>query len=129
MDSVQTQDGIRVVRAADATDKTGQSTGLIRRMGVGGPTGATRIWMGVTVGPPGMDSGPHHHGEAETAGYIVRGHCRVLWGENYEQYVDVGPGDFLFIPPFLPHVEQNRSDEPVELIIARSPDNIVVNLD
>jgi uncharacterized RmlC-like cupin family protein len=121
--------GVRVVRAPDATDQTGQSTGLVRRMGVGAPTGAARIWMGVTIGPPGMDSGPHHHGEAETAGYIVRGHCRVLWGEKYEHHVDVGPGDFLFIPPYLPHIEQNRTDEPVELIISRSPDNIVVNLD
>jgi uncharacterized RmlC-like cupin family protein len=120
--------GVRVVRAEAATDQTGQTAGIIRRMGVGAPTGATRIWMGLTVGPPGMDSGPHHHGEAETAGYIVRGHCRILWGERFEQHVDVGPGDFVFIPAYLPHIEQNRSDEPVELIIARSPDNIVVNL-
>ena len=60
--------GVRVVRAEAASDQTGADGGHRPPHGRRRPTGATRIWMGLTVGPPGMDSGPHHHGEAETAG-------------------------------------------------------------
>ena len=123
------RDAVRVVRAADVTDRTAQTIGMGRRTGVGADTaGATRLWMGHTVGAPGMDSGPHHHGESETAAYVVRGRARILWGERYEHHVDVGPGDFLFVPAYLPHIERNLTDEPVEFVVARSPDNIVVNL-
>ncbi|MFB6309950.1 MAG: cupin domain-containing protein [Salinirussus sp.] len=77
-----------------------------------------------------MDSGPHHHGEAETAGYVLSGTSRVYWGENYQEYVELEAGDMVYIPPYLPHVERNMSDtEPVEFVTARSPANIVVNLD
>jgi uncharacterized RmlC-like cupin family protein len=123
------QDTVRVVRAAEVSDHTAQTAGMGRRVGISADTaGASRIWMGHAVGPPGMDTGPHHHGEAETAGYIVRGTARILWGERFEQYVDVGPGDFIFVPAYLPHIERNVSDEPCEFIIARTPDNIVINL-
>ena len=123
------QTTVRVVRAADVSDRTAQTAGMGRRLGISADTtGASRIWMGHAVGPPGMDTGPHHHGEAETAGYIVRGTARILWGDNFEQYVDVGPGDFVFVPAYLPHIERNVSNAPCEFIIARTPDNTVVNL-
>lgn len=76
-----------------------------------------------------MTSSPHHHGEAETAGLVVSGHCRISFGPDYHESVDLAPGDFVFVPANFPHIEANTSDtEPVEFITARSPDNIVINL-
>jgi len=104
---------------------------MTRRSGIDvNSTGARRIWMGLVTGPPGMKSAPHTHDEAETAVYILRGHCRVYFGEGFQKYADAGPGDFVFVPAHTPHIEANLSDdEPAEFIVARSPDNIVTNLD
>ena len=130
MANAPTDGGVRVVRAAEAGEQTAQTPGMTRAAGVdASTTGATRIWMGRVTAPPEMDSGPHHHGESESAVYMVSGRIRLCWGENYEQCHDLGPGDFAFVPPHLPHVERNLSGEPAEFIVARSPDNIVVNLD
>ena len=119
-----------VVRGDKATVDTGQTAGMERLAGIAASTtGASRIWMGRVVGNPGMDSGAHHHGEAESAIYIISGRALVCFGEGYSKCEDVGPGDFVLIPAHLPHIERNVSDKPVVLIVARSPDNIVVNLD
>lgn len=119
------------VKADELSDNTAQTEGLPRLAGISDETaGANSIWMGRPTGEPGMDSGPHHHGEAETAGYVLSGQTRIYYAENYSEYVDLGPGDFVYVPPYFPHIERNLSDtEPVEFVTARSPDNIVVNLD
>ncbi len=102
-----------------------------RRAGIDATTvGAKRIWLGHVTALPGMKSDPHHHGDSESAWYVLKGHVRVYYGEDYGDYQDVGPGDFVFVPPYLPHIEANLSqEEAAELIIARAPDNIVVNLE
>ena len=94
-------------------------------------TGSEKLWFGRVICPPGMNSGPHHHGEAETAGHMLSGdRIRVYFGENYEEYVEIKTGDYLFVPAHIPHIEVNMSDtEPAEFVTARSPANIVVNLD
>ncbi len=118
-----------VVRANEVSEKTGQSDGALRLAAVDHHRGASRIWMGRVRNQPGMTSVPHHHGEAETAGYVISGHCRISYGEGYKEYVDLGPGDFVFVPANFPHIEANLSaTEPLEFITARSPDNIVINL-
>lgn len=120
-----------VVRAGQLSGDTAQTAGMPRRAAVsGGTTGAQQLWMGHVTGEPGMDSGPHHHGEAETAGFILKGNPRIYYGEEFGEYVDLAPGDFIYIGPYVPHIERNPSaTDPVEFITARSPDNIVVNLD
>ncbi len=127
----ETPDEVIAVKADETSDDTAQTEGLPRLAGVSGDTtGAQSLWMGRPTGPPGMDSGPHHHGEAETAGYVMSGETRIYYGEDYDEYVDLEEGDFVYVPPYLPHVERNLSDtEPVEFVTARSPGNIVVNLD
>lgn len=119
------------IPAEDLSDDTAQTTGLPRTSGVSAETcGAKNLWFGQPTGPPGMDSDPHHHGEAETGGYILSGHCRIYYGADYDKTVDLGPGDFVYVPPYLPHVERNLSDtEPVEFLTTRTPGNIVINLD
>src|SRR5437868_15540857 len=93
--------------------------------------GANRLWAGTVVVQPNVKTAAHHHGELETVLYIVKGRARFRWGEGLEFVDEAGPGDFIYVPPFVPHQEINaRPDEPVEVIVVRSgQEPIVVNLD
>lgn len=118
-----------VVKPQDA-GSTAQTPGMLRIPGVtAASTGASRIWLGTVTAAPHMRSLPHHHGEAETAVYILRGHLCVYFGEGFTETVEAGPGEFLYVPPLIPHIEENPYDEEYEAVLARSPDNIVVNLE
>jgi len=110
---------------------TGQSGGAHRVSGVSiQHTPATKIWFGKVTNLPGYRSVPHHHGEAETGGYVLSGHGRIYFGENYSEFEDMVEGDFVFVPPFMPHVEVNMSiTEDLVWLTTRTPDNIVVNLE
>lgn len=118
-----------VTRGDTARDEM-PSHGVTRVSGVSARhTPATKIWFGKVSNLPGYRSLPHHHGEAETGGYLLSGHGRIYYGENYAEWVDLYAGDFVFVPPFIPHVEANMSvTEPLVWITARTPDNIVVDL-
>jgi uncharacterized RmlC-like cupin family protein len=122
--------GLEIVRASELSDNTNQSAGALRKSGVDGNlTAATGIWMGKVSNEPGYRSVAHHHGDAETAGYCLKGQARLYYGENYEQYVDLDEGDFVYVPPNIPHIEANRSDtEELVWLTARTPANVVVNL-
>jgi uncharacterized RmlC-like cupin family protein len=93
--------------------------------------GAKKIWAGTVVVQPNAKTGPHHHGDLETVLYIVKGRARFRWGDHLEYVDEAGPGDFIFVPPWVPHQEINaRADEPVEAVVVRSDQEpIVVNLD
>jgi uncharacterized RmlC-like cupin family protein len=93
-----------------------------------GGDGASKVWMGLVTCLPNDKGPPHHHGEAETAAYVLSGHVRVYYGEDFEEFVEAGPGDFLFVPSHIHHIETNPYAEPTQLVLARAPDNIVVNL-
>jgi len=126
---VRTESGIILIRADDVKPKD-DSVDVIRRVGVDKSVGARQLWLGRVWNEPGMQSPPHHHGEAETAGTVLRGRARILFGAKYDEYVDMEEGDFIYIPAFTNHIEMNLSKtEPLEFMTARSPDNIVVNLD
>jgi uncharacterized RmlC-like cupin family protein len=119
-----------VTKAGEEPGDTGQSGGAVRVSGVSVQhTPATRIWFGKVSNEPGYRSFPHHHGEAETGGYVFKGHGRIYFGEDYKEFIDMYEGDWVFVPPFMPHVEANMSvtDELVWLT-TRTPENIVVNL-
>jgi len=119
-----------VTRKGEEDKETGQSGGCVRVSGVGPQhTPATKIWFGRVSNEPGYRSYPHHHGDAETGGYVLKGHGRIYFGADYRQFIDMSEGDFVFVPPNMPHVEVNMStvDELVWLT-CRTPDNIVVNL-
>lgn len=126
------EDDVPVVTRKGKEDQhTGQSGGAVRISGVSPQhTPATRIWYGKVSNEPGYRSFPHHHGEAETGGYVLSGTGRIYFGENYSKYEDLDEGDFVFVPPFMPHVEANMSvTEDLVWVTARTPDNIVVNLE
>ncbi|MGW4774365.1 cupin domain-containing protein [Nocardia sp. NPDC004278] len=119
-----------VTRAGQEYAGTAQSGGAVRVSGVSPQhTPATKIWYGKVSNEPGYRSLPHHHGEAETGGYVLTGVARIYYGDNYQEYVDMSEGDFVFVPPFMPHVEVNMSTtEELVWLTCRTPDNIVVNL-
>ena len=126
-----TQSGkeFHVVHGTEDPSTTTQTRGMIRQPGIDSNTaGAQKIWLGKVTCVPNTLGPPHHHGEAETAAYVISGQIRVYFGEDFKEYVDAGPGDFIFVPANTPHIEGNVTDEPAEAILSRGPDNIVVNL-
>ena len=120
--------GIKIIRPADRDCNTAQTTGMTREAGVSPETsGATTIWSGFVTTPPGVASGVHHHGDCETAIYVVSGRVRFYWGDKLQFQEDVQAGDFLYVPPNEVHLEQNLSDtEPVEFIVSRGCSGILV---
>ena len=124
--------GIRIVRAGELDSNTPQTAGMSRAAAIThARTGASKLWAGTVVVAPDARTGAHHHGELETVLYIIRGRARFRWGDHLEFVEEAGPGDFIYVPPFVPHQEMNaRPDEPVEAVVVRSgQEPIVVNLD
>jgi uncharacterized RmlC-like cupin family protein len=111
---------------------TTQTSGMRRLEAISGKTvGSQKIWMGETHVSPATASGDHHHGEAETAIYVVSGHPVFVFAEDQREVrIETKPGDYVFVPPYAPHREENPSaDEPAVVVIARSTqEGIVVNL-
>ncbi|HLX42551.1 MAG TPA: cupin domain-containing protein [Bryobacteraceae bacterium] len=123
--------GIRVVRAGELDLNTPQTPGMTRAAAIThARAGASKLWAGTVVVAPDAKTGAHHHGDLETVLYIVRGRARFRWGENLEYFAEADPGDFIYVPPYVPHQELNASSEtPVEAVVVRSgQDPIVVNL-
>ncbi len=124
--------GIRIIRNGELDENTPQTKGMTRAEAISyARVGAQKLWAGTVVVHPNAKTGPHHHGELETVIYIVRGRARFRWGDHLEFVDEAGPGDFIYVPPFVPHQELNaRADIPVEAVIVRSgQEPIVVNLD
>ncbi len=119
-----------VIHGPQDANSTTQTPGMVRQPGITSDTvGSSKIWLGLVTAAPNEKGPPHHHGEAETAAYVLSGRVRVYFGEGFEEYVEAGPGDFLFVPAHVHHIEANPFDEPHTAVLARSPDNIVFNLD
>ena len=120
---------IKLVHGTASPDTTPQTPGMIRSPGIDSNTaGASKVWLGKVEAAPNTMGPPHHHGDAETAAYVVKGRISVYFGEDYKEYVEAGPGEFLFVPANFNHIEGNPYDEVAEVILSRGPDNIVVNL-
>ena len=120
------------MRADELDTNTPQTQGMSRAAAIThARTGANKLWAGTVTVQPAARTGAHHHGELETVLYIVRGRARFRWGDHLEFVEEAGPGDFIYVPPFVPHQEMNaRPDEPVEAVVVRSgQEPIVVNLD
>src|SRR5579863_6158287 len=124
--------GVKIVRAAEFDSNTPQTAGMTRAAAIThARTGAQKLWAGTVVVQPNAKTGPHHHGELETVLYVVRGRVRMRWGEHLEFSGEAGPGDFIYVPPYVPHQEINaHADQLCEAVVVRSgQEPIVVNLD
>jgi uncharacterized RmlC-like cupin family protein len=123
---------VRVIKPDQRDTSTAQTPGMNRAEGCGASTtGAEKLWVGHVHVGEGVRSGPHHHGEVESAIYIISGSARFRFGDKLENVVEAQAGDFVFVPPYLVHQEINASgDEPVDMVVARSSqENVVVNVE
>ena len=120
---------VKVVRTPQDLSATAQTRGMRRAPAISAETvGATQIWMCYLTVNPGERGQPNHHGDAHTAAYTISGRARICFGSNFEEYIEPGPGDFAFDPPGLPHlVDHPFDDEPWKGVLARCPQNTVVN--
>jgi uncharacterized RmlC-like cupin family protein len=124
--------GVRVIPANQLDPNTAQTPGMSRAAAINfARVGAQKIWAGTVKIHPNAKTGAHHHGHLESVIYVLRGKARMRWGERLEYLAEAGPGDFIFVPPFVPHQEINAStDEPLECVVVRSDNEaVVVNLD
>ena len=124
------------IRAGALDADTAQTPGMRRFAAISGAAvGARQLWMGQTHVAPATASADHHHGASETAIYVVSGHPEFVFvdlldGRPEEVRLRTGPGDYVFVPPFVPHREENPDPESeAVVVIARSTQEaIVVNL-
>ncbi len=120
------------VRGSELSADTAQTAGMTRREAISGrSSGSEKVWMGQTHVAPGVSSGDHHHGAAETAIYVLSGNPVFVFADgSREVRLQTEPGDYVFVPPYVPHREENPGDQEAVVIIARSSqEGIVVNLD
>ncbi len=124
--------GVRVIKGAQLDPNTPQTPGMNRAAAINAArVGAQKIWAGTVSIYPNAKTGAHHHGALESVIYVVRGRARMRWGEKLEFVAEAEPGDFIFVPPYVPHQEINASsDEALECVLVRSDNEaLVVNLE
>jgi len=125
-------DGVRVVHADELDTNTPQTPGMSRAAAITyARVGAEKIWAGTVTIHPNAKTGAHHHGPVESVIYVVRGKARMRWGDRLQFTAEAGPGDFIYVPPYVPHQEINaRESESLECVVLRSgQEPVVVNLD
>src|SRR6201992_1778698 len=124
--------GVRVIKSDQLDSNTAQTPGMDRAAAINlARVGAQKIWAGTVKIHANAKTGAHHHGHLESVIYVLKGRARMRWGEHLEYVAEAGPGDFIFVPPYVPHQEINASsDEPLDCIVIRSDNEaVVVNLD
>lgn len=91
-------------------------------IGISGQTvGASGLSMHLVVIPPGAHSAPHLHVGYETGIYVLEGEVLTRWGEALENEVISRAGEFLFVPPGVPHEAVNLSaTQPARAVVARN---------
>jgi uncharacterized RmlC-like cupin family protein len=126
------ENGVKVIPGHSVDPNTAQTPGMNRATAINrARAGAEKIWAGTVTIHANAKTGAHHHGDLESIIYVVKGKARMRWGEALEYTAEAGPGDFIFIPPYVPHQEINASrDETLECVLVRSgQEPVVVNLD
>jgi uncharacterized RmlC-like cupin family protein len=124
--------GVRVIPANSLDVNTAQTPGMNRAAAINlARVGAQKIWAGTVSIHPNAKTGAHHHGALESVIYVVKGRARMRWGEHLQYTAEAGPGDFIYVPPYVPHQEINASsEETLECVLVRSDNEaVVVNLD
>src|SRR3954471_19478296 len=125
-------DGVRVIPGDQLDPNTAQTPGMFRQAAINhARVGAQKIWAGTVRIDPNAKTGVHHHGALESVIYVISGKARMRWGDRLEYVAEAGPGDFIYVPPYVPHQEINANDnEPLSCVLVRSgQEPVVVNLD
>ncbi len=124
--------GVKVVPGDQLDANTAQTPGMNRAAAINlARVGAQKIWAGTVHIHANAKTGAHHHGALESVIFVLKGRARMRWGDHLEFTAEAGPGDFIFVPPYVPHQEINASsDETLECVLVRSDNEaVVVNLD
>src|ERR1700741_5523377 len=124
--------GVKVILGDQLDPNTPQTPGMNRAVAIDlARAGAQKIWAGTVKIHPNAKTGAHHHGALESVIYVLKGRARMRWGERLEYVAEAGPGDFIFVPPYVPHQEINASsEETLECVLVRSDNEaVVVNLE
>ena len=124
--------GVKVIPGHSLDPNTAQTPGMNRAAAINkARAGAEKIWAGTVTIHANAKTGAHHHGDLESIIYVVKGKARMRWGDHLEYTAEAGPGDFIYVPPYVPHQEINASrDETLECVLVRSgQEPVVVNLD
>ena len=124
--------GVKVIPGSSVDPNTPQTPGMSRAAAVDrARAGAEKIWAGTVTIHANAKTGAHHHGDLESIIYVVKGRARMRWGDRLEYVAEADPGDFIFVPPYVPHQEINASrNETLECVVIRSgQEQVVVNLD
>ncbi|MEO8758049.1 MAG: cupin domain-containing protein [Devosia sp.] len=121
-------DGVRVIKGGQLDPNTAQTPGMFRQAAINAArVGAQKIWAGTVAIAPNAKTGVHHHGPLESVIYVVSGHARMRWGDHLEFVAEAYPGDFIYVPPFVPHQEINADPEqPLQCVLVRSDNEAVV---
>jgi uncharacterized RmlC-like cupin family protein len=125
-------DGVRVIPGGNLDANTAQTPGMDRKAAINfARVGAQKIWAGTVSIHPDAKTGAHHHGPLESVIFVVKGRARMRWGEKLEFTAEAGPGDFIYVPPYVPHQEINAlADETLECVLVRSDgEAVAINLD
>ena len=125
-------DGVCVIAADQLDPNTAQTPGMNRKAAINfARVGAQKLWAGTVHIHPNAKTGAHHHGALESVIFIVKGRARMRWGERLEFPAEAGPGDFIYVPPYVPHQEINASEsETLQCVLVRSDgEAVAVNLD
>jgi uncharacterized RmlC-like cupin family protein len=123
---------VRVIAANQLDSNTAQTPGMQRRAAVTTAlTGASKLWAGTVSIDANASTGAHHHGDLESVIYVVSGLARMRWGDRLEFTAEAGPGDFIYVPPYVPHQEINASANlTLHCVLTRSgQQGLVYNLD
>ncbi len=124
--------GVKVVPGDQLDSNTPQTPGMSRAAAINAArVGAEKLWAGTVDIEPNAKTGAHHHGHLESVIYVLEGRARMRWGEALEYTAEAGPGDFIYVPPFVPHQEINAlDDQTLRCVLMRSDQEaVVVNLD
>ncbi|MBR0870514.1 cupin domain-containing protein [Bradyrhizobium tropiciagri] len=125
-------DGVRVIPGNQLDPNVPSTSGMDRKAAITfARVGAQKLWAGTVNIKPDAKTGAHHHGHLESIIYVVKGKARMRWGEKLQFTAEAGPGDFIFVPPYVPHQEINASrDEVLECVLVRSDgEAVAINLD
>ena len=125
-------DGVQVIPNHKLDDNVPLTPGMDRKAAINfSRTGAQKLWAGTVSIEANAKTGAHHHGHLESVIYVVKGKARMRWGEALEFRAEAGPGDFIYVPPYVPHQEINASkDEVLECVLCRSDgEAVAINID
>jgi uncharacterized RmlC-like cupin family protein len=123
---VGTGDRVLHVRADQRSEALPATPGVVREEAIA----VEGMWGGLARTEAGTTSAWHHHGDYDTAIYIVSGSLRMESGPGGTDAVEAHPGDFLFVPKGLVHREGNPGNAESHIVVVRAGSGPpVINVD